>query len=152
MGVTGVLNLSHGGRKCFATTPWNRHDLAGALQLLKHFGAGDLVLGDRAFNSCELVALLLLSGAHSLMRLHQKRARKLDWRKGRRIGRQQRIVGWQKPRYRANGLLSPGQWPRSITCCSSTRVKRYSSFPPGLPTGMFPPNSTPRGKPPSMPP
>ena len=123
MGVTGVLNLSHGGWDAFATVPWQRHDLFGALQLLEHFEEGDLVLADRAFNSYELVALLLLRGAHSLMRLHQKRAKKLDWRKGRRLGRNQRIVEWKKPAYRANGLVSTEQWA-SLPDTMSIRLVR----------------------------
>jgi len=110
MAITGLLNLSHGGWEAFATAPWNRHDLFGALQLLEHFEPGDLVLADRAFNSYEFVALLLARGAHSLMRLHQARTKNLNWRKGRRIGRNQRIVEWKKPAFRANGLVSVEQW------------------------------------------
>ena len=110
MGVVGVLNLSHGGWEGFATSPCGSHDLGGAMELLAHFGEGDLVLADRAFNSYELVALLLVRGAHSLMRLHQSRARALDWRKGTRIGKHQRVVVWRKPAWRAKSLVSRETW------------------------------------------
>ncbi len=110
MGVTAVLNLTHGGWEAMATGPWKDHDLRGAMRLLGHFGPGDLVLADRAYNSFALMALLLQRGAHSLMRLNQQRAKKLDWSKGRRIGRRQRIFVWSKPRYEADGLLGLEQW------------------------------------------
>jgi hypothetical protein len=111
MAFVGVLNLSHGGWEGFATMQHKSHDLTGAAQLLDHFQEGDLVLADRAFNSYELVALLLARGAHSLMRLHQARARKLDWRKGRRVGKHQRIVTWRKPARKPKAsALTEEQW------------------------------------------
>ncbi len=111
MAFVGVLNLSHGGWEGFATMRHKSHDLTGAAQLLEHFEEGDLVLADRAFNSYELVALLLERGAHSLMRLHQARARKLDWSKGRRIGKHQRVVTWEKPKNKPKASpLTDAQW------------------------------------------
>jgi hypothetical protein len=110
MAVAGVLNLSHGGWEGFATMRHSDHELSAAAELLDHFQEGDLVLADRAFNSYELVAQLLERGAHSLMRLHQARAGSLDWSKGERVGKHQRIVTWRKPARPPGSRLSKRQW------------------------------------------
>jgi len=48
---------------------------------VKHLGKNDLLLGDRAFGSYQLISHCLAQGAHVLMRLHQARDRALDWKK-----------------------------------------------------------------------
>ena len=97
MGVMGVLNHSHGGWEDFATCTESAHDAPVAHKLLHNFGAGDLACADRAFCTYEFISLLLGQGAHSLMRLHQARHRVLDFRRGRKIGKNQRLVTWTKP-------------------------------------------------------
>lgn len=92
MGMVGVLNLSHGGWEGFETCHCMHHDLQVAGKLLCHIDPDDLVLADRAFCSYELIARIMQRGAHVLMRLHQARHAKLDWRKGKRIGPHERIV------------------------------------------------------------
>jgi len=55
----------------------------------------DLLLGDRNFGSYATFAALRLCGLHGVFRLHQ--ARKVDWRKGRRLAKYDRLVTWTKP-------------------------------------------------------
>jgi hypothetical protein len=111
MGVVGVLNLSHGGWEGFETCPHTAHDSAVAPRLLKHVGSGDILLGDRAFCSYELIVRLRQQDAHAVMRLHQSRHRKLDWRKGGKLGANERLVIWEKPRYQpAGSTLNPEDW------------------------------------------
>jgi hypothetical protein len=111
MGVVGVLNLSHGGWEGFETCPHTAHDSAVAPRLLKHVESGDILLGDRAFCSYELIVRLRLRGVHAVMRLHQSRHRKLDWRKGDKLGANERLVIWEKPRYQpAGSTLDPEAW------------------------------------------
>ena len=110
MGICGVLNLSHGGWQAITAYPHREHDLTPSYDLLDCFGQGDLVLADRAFCSYELTALLNQRGAHSLMRLHQSRERSLDWRKGKRIGKNQRLITWSKPSRRDGSKLTREQW------------------------------------------
>lgn len=97
MGFVGVVDLSSGAWLGAADGTCNTHDSSLAGQVLHHFGEGDLALADRAFNSYEIVALLLGRGTHSLMRLHQNRHRKLDWRSGKKLGPCERLVEWKKP-------------------------------------------------------
>jgi len=56
--------------------------------------AGDVALADRGFCSYADIALLRRRGVDSVFRLHQ--SRKADFRKGTRLGRQDRRVEWQK--------------------------------------------------------
>jgi hypothetical protein len=60
-----------------------------------HFKAGDIVLADRFYSSYVDVARLLQRGVFRVVRLHQRR--KADFRTGRRLGKQDRLVTWVKP-------------------------------------------------------
>jgi hypothetical protein len=57
---------------------------------------GDVVLRDRYFCSYFEIALLLEMGVDAVMRLHQRRP--VDFRRGRRLGRDDRLVVWTKPK------------------------------------------------------
>jgi Transposase DDE domain len=119
MGMVGVLNLSHGGWEGFTTGSWKEHDVRAAQRLLRYVEKGDLILADRAFCSYELIARIQERGGECLMRLHQGRHRKLDWRRGRKLSKFERLVTWQKPlKQPAGSDLSPAEWaelPAEIT-------------------------------------
>lgn len=117
MGIHGVVNLSHGGWEGFVSCNSRRHDVRVAPQLLKHVDQGDLLLADRAYCSYAFIARVKLERkAHVLMRLHQARERKLDWRRGKKISPVERLVTWKKPE-RPRGV-SAAEWdelPDEIT-------------------------------------
>lgn len=94
------------------TSVWSEHDAAVAPQLLHCVEPNDLIMADRAFSSYEYIARITNERkAHVLMRLHQARHRKLDWRKGKRVGANQRIVIWSKPKQQsAKSELTKEQW------------------------------------------
>lgn len=119
MGMVGVLNLSHGGWEGFATCQANRHDVRVAQDMLDLVSEGDLLLGDRGFCSYELITRILERGGDVLMRLHQARHRKLDWRRGKRISRFERLVSWSKPaKQPATSNLPAKEWaalPEELT-------------------------------------
>ena len=120
MGIHGVVNLSHGGWEGFVTSNSRQHDARAATRLLKHVEEGDLLLADRAYCSYELIARATRQQkAHVLMRLHQARHRKLDWRRGKKISPTERLVMWKKPKRRAGrSELTDAQWdelPDEIT-------------------------------------
>ena len=85
MGITGLLNLSHGGWETIECSDYREHDARVAQRMIEHVGDGDLLLADRAYCSYQLIASALQRGCHVLMRLHQARHRVLDWRRGRRL-------------------------------------------------------------------
>ena len=111
MGITGILNLSHGGWEAIECSDYREHDARVAQRMTAHIGEGDLLLADRAYCSYQLIATLQQRGAHVLMRLHQARHRVLDWRQGRRLSQIARLVTWQKPIKRPKGSeLSQQEW------------------------------------------
>jgi hypothetical protein len=57
---------------------------------------GDILLADRYYGSYWEIALARQRGADMVCRLHQRR--RVDFRRGRRLGRDDHIVWWTKPR------------------------------------------------------
>jgi Transposase DDE domain len=64
-------------------------------RLQDEYQSGDVSLGDRGFSSYFDIALLKRRGVDSVCRLHQ--ARLCDYRRGRRLGREDHVVIWSKP-------------------------------------------------------
>jgi hypothetical protein len=99
-------------------SPLRTHDLAKASQLHPQLRPGDVLLGDRAFESFAHAALLLARGLHLIFPVHQKR--KVDFRRAqrrggtrgcrmerqriRRCGRCDQIVRWLKPEQKPKWL------------------------------------------------
>ncbi|MBK1884834.1 IS4 family transposase, partial [Luteolibacter pohnpeiensis] len=110
MGIVGLLNLGHGGWEHIETCPHTRHDTKAAATLATHLKTGDLLLADRAFCSYELIARCLGQGAHILMRLHQVRAKSLDWKKGKRLSSYERLVTWQRLQQPGGSDLTREEW------------------------------------------
>ena len=128
--LVGVFSLATGVLLDYAKGNKHQHELNLLQKLMDQFKAADLVLADRGFNSYTLLALLLLRGAHSLFRLHQRRP--ADLRKGRRLGKNDRLMSWrrpwlwQRPRY-----LSKAIWKR-LPAELSVRVVRFTLAVPGF--------------------
>jgi len=111
MGVVALLNHSHGGWEGFETCNAKMRDTRVAPRMLKHLESEDILLADRAYCSYEFCSQLIEKGVHFVMRLHQARHRKLDWRKGKKISRNERMIYWPKPKQRpATTELSKEQW------------------------------------------
>lgn len=111
MGIMGVLNHAHGGWEDFVEGQQSAHDAPVFRKLLHCFKHSDILCADRAFCTYEIKATLQEKGVHTLMRLHQARHAKLDWRKGQRIGKNQRLVTWKKPSQRPPGsILGVVEW------------------------------------------
>lgn len=110
MGVVGVLDLACGTLSDFITCDQRQHDIRGFYQLRGHFQKGDIVIGDRAFCSYEMIALLKAGGVDSVLRLHQARDAKRDWKAGKRIDAAARKVVWRKPARRGKAGLSQEEW------------------------------------------
>jgi hypothetical protein len=70
-------------------------ELALLRLVIGQFQPGDIVLADRFFCSYWVIAALQARGVDVVVRLHQ--ARKADFRRGRRLGREDHIVTWTKP-------------------------------------------------------
>lgn len=119
--LVGLFSLASGVLLDYAKG--NKHQSEQALlhKLLDHFKPTDLALADRGFSSYTLIALLLLRKVHSLFRLHHGRS--ADLRKGRRLGKNDRLMTWRKPTGKPPDLPQ-GLWqlvPKELT----VRVLRF---------------------------
>lgn len=110
MGIVGLLDLGHGDWVHVKTCPQSSHETIAAASLTKHLGKNDLLLGDRAFGSYELISRCIAQEAHVLMRLHSARDRTLDWRKGKKLSRHERLVTWKRPYKPAGSSMTKEEW------------------------------------------
>jgi hypothetical protein len=95
MRILGIFSLSSGVLLDYQKGNKHQSELALLYKLLDHFKPRDLVLADRGFCNFVLIAVLLLRGVGSLFRLHQ--SRHIDWRKGKRLGKNDRLCTWARP-------------------------------------------------------
>lgn len=123
MKVVGVFSLATGGLLDYARGNKHQHELSLLHRLLDTFKPGDLALADRGFSCYTLLALLLRKGVPALFRLHQ--ARGGDLRRGKRLGKHDRLVVWKKPKNWERRYLPLALW-RRIVPELPVRILRYS--------------------------
>lgn len=124
MKIVGIFSLATGVLLTYAKGNKHQHELKLLLHgLLDVFKAGDLVLADRGFNGYTLLALLWRQGVASLMRLHQ--ARSADLRRGKRLGKDDRLVVWRKPQNWERRYIPWKLW-KCLAPELSVRILRYS--------------------------
>jgi hypothetical protein len=83
------------------------HDLRLLRQLWAQLKAGDILLGDRAYGDYVTLAGLPPQGVDVVARLHQ--ARKVDFRKARRLGHNDGVFAWHKG-CQQSSILTPEEW------------------------------------------
>lgn len=87
---------------------------------------GDVAVFDRIFCSFLMLALLRMRGIHFCVRLHQRRP--VDFRKGRRLGPDDRLVTWIRPKRPA--WMSEDQYEQ-IPETMTLRQVRFQVTEPG---------------------
>jgi Transposase DDE domain/Insertion element 4 transposase N-terminal len=96
MKLVGLFSLGSGALLEAETGNLHMHDSLLFRALWNKLQKGDIVLADRGFCSYAAIAKLQQQrGVDSVMRLHQMR--KADFRTGRRLGPDDRLIVWQKP-------------------------------------------------------
>lgn len=95
MKVVACFCLASGTLLKWVETSLKRHESRILKSFLSLFGANDVVLADRGFTSYTNLSLILARGSNAVMRAHQMR--KVDYRKGKRLGRYDQVVTWRKP-------------------------------------------------------
>ena len=112
MKVMGLLNHSTGLWEDFCTAHPTENDAKTMSRILPKFVRDrGLLLADRAFCSYEIIHRLKSSGMDVVMRLHQMRAKGFTLRKGKRIGKNERLVTWRKPSHKpVHCELSDEEW------------------------------------------
>ena len=107
MRLVALFSLATGMITAWATGNWLTHEIALFQLLWEHLRAGDILLGDRGFGSWATLAQCRMLGIEGVFRLHG--SRKADWRKGKRLSRDERLAQWVKPLLRPR-YLSAEQW------------------------------------------
>lgn len=93
----------------------HHHDLRLLRGLWDQLKKGDILLGDRAYGEYTTLAGLPPQGVDVVARLHQRR--KVDFRKARRLGKNDGLFVWTKGCQQSE-ILSPNEWdllPAQIT-------------------------------------
>jgi len=99
-------------------------------QLWGHLQLSDIVMADRFYCTYAEVAQLLARGCDGVFRLQGARARTMDFRGGKRLGKNDRLVTWIRPKL-CPRTLSPEQFallPETL----SVRVLRVHTQTPGF--------------------
>jgi hypothetical protein len=128
--LTGLFSLATGLFTAWATGAWRSHELQLLNQLWEHFEPGEVMLGDRGFSTWGVVALCLHHGLHAVVRA--RGSVRSDFRRGKRLSRDERQVQWQKPALRPR-TISEHLWdqlPQSLTL----RLVRCRASRPGFRT------------------
>jgi Transposase DDE domain len=97
--ILGVFSLAVGTVLEAAIGPYQgkqTSELALLRLVIEQFQPGDILLADRFFCSYWVIAALLARGVDVVVRLHQRRS--ADFRRGRRLGREDHLVNWTKPK------------------------------------------------------
>jgi hypothetical protein len=129
--VVGLFCLHSGALLQVAHDNIHHHELILARRLWRWLQAGDILLADRGFGTFLDISQLLDRGVDSLMRLHQGRG-KPDFRRGRRLGKNDRLVLWRKPPHRLS------RWSKEdhdrLPPTLSLRLVRFEITVPGFRT------------------
>jgi putative transposase len=93
-----LLSLATGMLKDMAMGPYAGKETgepALLRQLLARFAPGDVLLADRYYCSYFMIAMLMEAGIDLVSRVHQRR--EVDFRRGRRLGKNDHVVEWRRP-------------------------------------------------------
>jgi hypothetical protein len=113
--LAGLFCLASGAILGWAIGDYWQSEMALAKTLWELLAPGDVLLADRYFGCYRALALVRRRGAHAVCRLHASRG--ADFRRGQRLGRQDRRVTWTRPTAVPAGLTRK-QWlafPATLT-------------------------------------
>jgi hypothetical protein len=115
-----------------AVGPYRSNELALWRQLWDQLQVGDVVLGDRFYGAYADLAQLRARGCDGVFRLRGSRARALRFRQGQRLGKNDRLFTWSRPKQRPRTLTAEefAQLPATLTVRVlrfDTRIKGFRS-------------------------
>ena len=99
------------------------HDLRLFRQLWDQLKKGDILLGDRAYGEYTTLVSLPKGGVDVVARLHARR--KVDFRKAKRLGKNDGLFVWTKP-WKPSEILSPSEWDLLPTQ-TTVRIVRFTA-------------------------
>lgn len=117
-----LFSLLTGAVKAATTDVWSAHEPALLRRIRTVLKPGDVLVADRIYCTYADITQLHQQGVDPLFRLHQ--ARKVDFRRGKRLAKHDHIFVWTKPKQRPKGL-STAQY-RALLATLEIRVVRFS--------------------------
>lgn len=102
MKVVGLFCLESGAWIATAKSHFRVHESRLFARLIGRLRRGDTLVTDRGFCSYWAVSALMSRGVDFVMRNNQMR--KVDFRKGKRLGKRDHLITWHKPRHRASWM------------------------------------------------
>jgi hypothetical protein len=130
MRLVALFSLATGMLAAWATGNWFDSEIGLFQNLWENLSAGEVLLGDRGFGGWPMLAQCSRRGLHAVFRLSS--SRKVDFRKGRRLGPNDRLVTWPRPKARS-AYLSAEQWAQ-LPCELTLRLVRCRLDFPGFRT------------------
>jgi hypothetical protein len=103
--LVALLSLATGMLTAWTTGCWSQHEVALLQTLWDYLRPGEVLLADRGFCNWALLAQCFKRNVHAVFRV--KGARRRDFRQGKRISRDERLVQWRKPALRARTVDAP---------------------------------------------
>jgi len=105
--LVALLSLATGMLRAWATGPWSGHEVGLLQTLWDYLRPGEVLLADRGFCNWGLLAQCLQRKVHAVFRV--KGVRRSDFRKGKRLSRNERLVQWRKP-FTPAKTVPPQEW------------------------------------------
>jgi hypothetical protein len=105
--LVGLIDLGTGCLRDFSHSDYKTSELRGFDLIEKSLGKSDLLIGDRLYSSYELIARLHSKGIPFIGRNHQ--ARKVDFRRGKKLGPDERLITWRKPTVQPGGSAATAE-------------------------------------------
>jgi Transposase DDE domain len=93
--LVALLSLATGMLTAWTTGTWSQHEVGLLQTLWDCLRAGDVLLADRGFCNWALLAQCLRRNVQAVFRV--KGVRRSDFRQGKRLSRNERLVQWRKP-------------------------------------------------------
>jgi hypothetical protein len=119
--LLALFSLSSGAILTLVMDSYHHHDLRLFRRLWAELKAGDVILGDRLFSDYATLADLPRQGVDVIARLNVKR--QVDFRKAKRLGRNDGLVVWTKAGF-CPPYLSTAQWAE-MSATITVRVVRF---------------------------
>jgi hypothetical protein len=108
-----------------AMGPYRSSELSLWHQLWDQLQTGDVVLGDRFYGAYAELAQLMARGCDGVFRLWGARACRIDFRRGQRLGKNDRLFVWSRSSSRPHTLTTEAF--ASLPAILTVRVLRFST-------------------------
>ncbi|HWH70048.1 MAG TPA: IS4 family transposase, partial [Candidatus Sulfotelmatobacter sp.] len=128
--IVALLSLATGMLASWTTGCWTQSELTLFQTLWEHLLPGQVLLADRGFCSWGLLAQCLERQVHAVFRV--RGARRRDFRQGKRLSRDERLVQWTKPAKRP-ATIGQREWAR-LPAVLTLRLVRCRLDHPGFRT------------------